>query len=33
MEFPKGASIPFGLSYLGRGQFPGREVASFIDRG
>jgi hypothetical protein len=28
MGFPKGASIPFGQ---GRGQYPGREVASFID--
>jgi len=27
MGFPKGASIPFGQ---GRGQYPGREVASFI---
>ena len=27
MEFPKGASIPFGQ---GRGKYPGREVASFI---
>jgi len=29
MEFPKGASIPFGQ---GRGQNPAREVASFIDK-
>jgi hypothetical protein len=28
MGIPKGASIPFGQ---GRGQYPGREVASFID--
>jgi len=27
MGFPKGVSIPFGQ---GRGQYPGREVASFI---
>jgi len=30
MGFPKGVSIPFGLYYLGRSQYPGREVASFI---
>ena len=28
MGFPKGASIPFGQ---GRGQYPAREVVSFID--
>jgi len=28
MGFPKGASIPFGQ---GRGQYPGREVASFMN--
>jgi len=28
MGFPRGSNIPFGQ---GRGQYPGREVASFIN--
>ena len=31
MGFPKGASIPFAIFKQRRGQYPGREVNSFID--
>lgn len=30
MGFPNGANIPFGLSYLGRSRYLGREATSYI---